>query len=72
VSKFLQLKREKSGSIAVLQYETLSKVLSFNPDDERFYISESSSNKTLGAFKDFRNACYYFKQKIKEELKNAN
>lgn len=36
--------------------------LSYNPDDDRFYIT-NKENDTIGKFKSFANAVYFFKKR---------
>jgi len=60
----ITLQKHENGLIAVEQFAYKGLVLSFNPDDEKFYIT-TEANETLGKFKEFRNAVYHFKKRIK-------
>ncbi len=50
---------------AVFQYMKGSIYLTFNPDDEMFYIYQRGH--TLGRRKDYRNAMNLFKELTKDE-----
>jgi hypothetical protein len=60
------LRKFINGEPFVDQYTKRGINLSWNPDDGRFYISNLISKKTLGSFKDWRNAVQYFKRKVLE------
>ena len=51
---------EKFNTPEVNQREQSGITLSWNPDDDRFYVSEQSNDHYLGSFKDFRNAVTCF------------
>ena len=64
----IRLRKERNGEPCVVQYEVPGQFrLSFNPDDNRFYVetwaSDWSGWETAATFAEWRNAVYYAKNK---------
>lgn len=55
-----RLSKLANGEPAVDQGVLNGKILSWNPDDGRFYVN--NGDEVLATFKDWRNAVYYAKK----------
>ena len=60
VPLYNQPKLDSGGEPQVVQHEHENFCLSYNPDDQKFYVSDKEIN-TLGRYTEFRNAVYKYK-----------
>ena len=63
------IKKLSNGEIEVRQYVIKSYEISFNPDDERFYVTKAGRGEAIATFvgtkKGWSNALYFIRKKNK-------
>lgn len=65
--KVYKLQKHENGLIAVKQHKIGALDITFNPDDDRFYVVDND-NETVATFNRFSNAVAYCKRRLSENI----
>lgn len=71
MSQGYPMRRLKNGRISVTQHTFGKFEVTFNPDDEKFYITNLETEATAGIFTLYRNAIGFAKRKDRADSLSA-